>query len=515
MKANQTFRMPLIEQTPPLYEQPKTKSHIQPLFPVPTIYEVLESQQMELEYRDDIIKHLSKLEELTRSDPEMMDMQPELQWQMRPYLLDFLVESHLGLQLSQETLFLAVNIVDRYSSKRVVFRRHYQLVGCSALWIASKYQDKKNKVPTLEELKMICCNMYEPHMFVQMELHILSTLDWSVGHPTFDVYIDLCFGTIQQQDYECATNVRNIALYLCENSMYSKELVPLLPSIVAKAAFKLGLYFLTLGRMPCKAADDEEAYCLNIMSRHCFRPTVCLERKYSRPEYSSAMLYIQEFADYHQQLQEQKHFQSSTSSMHTPTKPTSAALPTQLATPAPTPTRSLSESDSYKASKAAAAAAAAKSTDLKTNPSSEDKPNKKKAKKPSSLKLQPQAQPSLKRKREYDALTPPVSPETDSDGGNVTSDCEVSPSLAPRKRRQTAYVFLEPVSVASFQSDMGHDTDEDEDDGDNDLIEYQRLRTMTTSVIEFGITAASWKKYVWIILRLLLPSSLCFYYYCH
>ncbi|KAF5095684.1 hypothetical protein DV451_004579 [Geotrichum candidum] len=482
--------MPLIEQTPPLYEQPKTKSHIQPLFPVPTIYEVLESQQMELEYRDDIIKHLSKLEELTRSDPEMMDMQPELQWQMRPYLLDFLVESHLGLQLSQETLFLAVNIVDRYSSKRVVFRRHYQLVGCSALWIASKYQDKKNKVPTLEELKMICCNMYEPHMFVQMELHILSTLDWSVGHPTFDVYIDLCFGTIQQQDYECATNVRNIALYLCENSMYSKELVPLLPSIVAKAAFKLGLYFLTLGRMPCKAADDEEAYCLNIMSRHCFRPTVCLERKYSRPEYSSAMLYIQEFADYHQQLQEQKHFQSSTSSMHTPTKPTSAALPTQLATPAPTPTRSLSESDSYKASKAAAAAAA-KSTDLKTNPSSEDKPNKKKAKKPSSLKLQPQAQPSLKRKREYDALTPPVSPETDSDGGNVTSDCEASPSLAPRKRRQTAYVFLEPVSVASFQSEMEHDTDEDEDDGDNDLIEYQRLRTMTTSVIEFGITAAS------------------------
>ncbi|KAF5094381.1 hypothetical protein D0Z00_003565 [Geotrichum galactomycetum] len=488
MKVNQAFCMPVNEQTPPLYEQPKTKAHLQPLFSAPTVYEALESQQVELEYRDDIIKHLSNLEELTRSDPELMDMQPELQWQMRPYLLDFLVESHLGLQLSQETLFLAVNIVDRYSSKRVVFRRHYQLVGCSALWIASKYQDKKNKVPTLEELKIICCKMYEPHMFVQMELHILSTLDWSVGHPTFDVYIDLCFGTIQQQDRECASNVRNIALYLCENSMYSKELVPLLPSVVAKAAFKLGLYFLTLGRIPCKAADEEEAYCLNIMSRYCFQPTVCLERKYSRPEYSSAMQYIQEFADYHQQLQQQKHYQSSTSSMHTPTKPTSTAFPTQLATPAPTPTRSLSESESYKASKAATAA---KSSALKKNSSFEDKPNKKKAKKPSLLKLKPQVQPSLKRKREYDALTPPVSPDTDNDDCNVASDCEASPSLAPRKRRQTAYVFLEPVSVASFQSVMEHDTDEDEDDDDDDVIEYQRLRTMTTSVVEFGITAAS------------------------
>lgn len=285
---------------------------------------------MEQEYRNDIIAHMATMEKLTQSDPNMMNVQPELEWHMRPYLLDFLIESHLGLQLATETLFLAVNIADRYSSMRVVFKRHYQLVGCTALWIASKYSDKKNKVPTLEELKLICCNAYETHMFTQMELHILHTLDWSIGHPTVDLYLDLCFGNIKPQDTACAENVRHISLFLCENALYCKELVAFLPSVIAKSAFKLGLMFLTMGNMKFEAADEEEALCIQIMSQVCSRPTECLERKYSRPEYSSAMRYIHEYAYHNEQLPypckqeaEEEH---------------DAAI-ASLATPAPTPSK--------------------------------------------------------------------------------------------------------------------------------------------------------------------------------
>ena len=62
---------------------------------------------------------------------------------MRPYLVDFLIEAHAAFQLLPETLFLAVNLLDRYCSKRVVYKRHYQLVGCAALLIAAKYGDRK------------------------------------------------------------------------------------------------------------------------------------------------------------------------------------------------------------------------------------------------------------------------------------------------------------------------------------------------------------------------------------
>lgn len=311
-----------IEATPP-----KSLSPVEPFKSdtIPTIYELRESLQVEEEYRDDVVRHMSVMEQQTRSDPGMMSMQPELQWHMRPYLLDFLIESHLGLQLAQETLFLAVNIADRYSSMRVVFKRHYQLVGCTSLWIASKYSDKKNKVPTLDELKLICCNAYESHMFTQMELHILHTLDWSIGHPTVDLYLDLCFGNIKPQDITCAQSARHISLYLCENALYCKELVSFLPSVIAKSAFKLGLLFLTMGNMPFKANDEEEALCIDVMSRACTKPTSCLERKYSLPEYSSAMRYIREFNE-HQLLHQQHEVDYDTSVG-------------SLATPAPTPTK--------------------------------------------------------------------------------------------------------------------------------------------------------------------------------
>jgi hypothetical protein len=69
-------------------------------------------------------------------------MQREIQWFMRPYLIDFLIEAHSAFSLLPETLFLTVNLLDRYCSKRVVYKQHYQLVGCAALLIAAKYGDK-------------------------------------------------------------------------------------------------------------------------------------------------------------------------------------------------------------------------------------------------------------------------------------------------------------------------------------------------------------------------------------
>ena len=75
-------------------------------------------------------------------------------------------------------MFLAVNILDRYCSKRVVYRKHYQLVGCTALLIAAKYGECSKKVPHIKELASMCCSLYDEDMFIQMERHIMVTLDW-------------------------------------------------------------------------------------------------------------------------------------------------------------------------------------------------------------------------------------------------------------------------------------------------------------------------------------------------
>ncbi|KAH7461662.1 hypothetical protein BFJ63_vAg18002 [Fusarium oxysporum f. sp. narcissi] len=139
------------------------------------------------EYLEDIMQHMRQMEDETLPDVSLIDMQEDIQWPMRPYLIDFLIEAHAAFGLLPETLFLTVNLLDRYCSKRVVYKQHYRLVGCAALLIAAKYCDKKDRVPQIHELNNMCCGLYEAGMFTKMEMHVLGTLDWTMGPTTVEL----------------------------------------------------------------------------------------------------------------------------------------------------------------------------------------------------------------------------------------------------------------------------------------------------------------------------------------
>lgn len=70
-----------------------------------------------------------------------MDSQPEINEKMRSILIDWLIEVHQKFELNQETLYLTINIVDRYLAVTTTSRRELQLVGMSAMLIASKYEE--------------------------------------------------------------------------------------------------------------------------------------------------------------------------------------------------------------------------------------------------------------------------------------------------------------------------------------------------------------------------------------
>lgn len=131
----------------------------------------------------------TKLQEITSASVELIDQQPELAWYMRPYLIDFLVEIHSQYRLRPETLYLAVNISDRYTSKRIVYKRHYQLVGCAALWIAAKFEDAKDRVPTVQDLCAMTCNAYDASAFIQVSFHD----SMSYGRPILTYLSDTCY----------------------------------------------------------------------------------------------------------------------------------------------------------------------------------------------------------------------------------------------------------------------------------------------------------------------------------
>ena len=212
---------------------------------------------------------------------------------MRPYLLDFLIEAHAAFELLPETLFLAVNLLDRYCSRRVVYKRHYQLVGCAALLIAAKYGDRKENVPTIHELKKMCCALYDEDMFLQMEWHVLQTLQWVIGHPTIDHFHQLAL-----EGCPCDSEVQYMATYISEIAMFHKELISKHPSDMARSS--LALARCVLGKaVPLQAdwASKYDSETLLTLSHHLHRPSTVLFRKYASPRLARVSIILEDFLE--------------------------------------------------------------------------------------------------------------------------------------------------------------------------------------------------------------------------
>ena len=78
-----------------------------------------DNPQLVSEYVNDIYHYLRRLEVEYPIKPLHLANQAEVNGRMRGILVDWLVQVHLRFHLLQETLFLAVAIIDRYLQVRV------------------------------------------------------------------------------------------------------------------------------------------------------------------------------------------------------------------------------------------------------------------------------------------------------------------------------------------------------------------------------------------------------------
>lgn len=253
------------------------------------------------EYKEDILDHMERMEAETMPDILSIEIQTEIQWFMRPYLLDFLLEAHHAFSLLPETLHLAVNLLDRYCSRRVVYKRHYQLVGCAALLIAAKYGDRKERVPTIRELKSMCCSLYDDDMFTQMEWHVLQTLNWLIGHPTVTSFLQMALSEVAADP-----ELEHMSWYITELALYHKEFIPARPSVMARSSLALARCILSRqqSRYDEWSARYDPQVVLNL-SNHLAHPSQALMRKYASPHLSSASTTIDIFLK-HQAMMAQR-----------------------------------------------------------------------------------------------------------------------------------------------------------------------------------------------------------------
>ncbi|XP_047463957.1 cyclin-A1 [Mugil cephalus] len=198
-----------------------------------------------VEYAETIHQHLRDSEIRFRASPGYLENHPEITSDMRVILLDWLVEVIQEYRLNSETLYLAVNYLDRFLSCTVHMKRSkLQLVGTAALLIAAKYEEISP--PDLNEFVYITDSTYTKRQLVRMEQIFLKVLDFKMAAPTTNQFLRL-FMSIKP----VGANTENLAFYLSELSLL--EMDPFLhykPSIVAAAAYCLATYTINRSLWP-------------------------------------------------------------------------------------------------------------------------------------------------------------------------------------------------------------------------------------------------------------------------
>jgi hypothetical protein len=200
-----------------------------------------------------------------------------------------LSKSQNDLALGADTLFLAVNILDRYSSKRIVKRCHCKLLGGVALLLASKYL---NRLSTASSFRERCClfSGYELQDITQMEKMVLLTLDYLVGFPAV-----IGFMQIELLDFQHSKPLYDMVLYICELTLCYSEFVSTPAALIAKAAVETASRLIgrPLGQGEASQdTGDEVRRLLPRISKILSKPPRALFYKYAREERSRVALAV-------------------------------------------------------------------------------------------------------------------------------------------------------------------------------------------------------------------------------
>ena len=149
-----------------------------------------ENPQRVDEYFDDICEELLKNEDKYAVDPDYMSNQPDINHRMRAILIDWLIEVHLKYRLRPQTMYIAVDLIDKYLSLAETKRSKLQLVGVTAMFIACKYEEIYP--PGTKEFAYLTDGAYVKSEVIQMEKKMLSALNFDITFPTewnlFEIY---------------------------------------------------------------------------------------------------------------------------------------------------------------------------------------------------------------------------------------------------------------------------------------------------------------------------------------
>ncbi|KAI1201149.1 cyclin-like protein [Nemania serpens] len=251
---------------------------------------------MVAEYGDEIFRYMKEQEMALLPNPHYMDNQGEIQWSMRSVLMDWVVQVHTRFGLLPETLFLTVNYIDRFLSRKIVSLGKLQLVGATAIFIAAKYEEIN--CPSVQEIVYMVDGGYTVEEILKAERFMLSMLDFELGWPGPMSFLRRIS---KADDYDLET--RTLAKYFLEVVIMDERFVASPPSYIAAGAHCLSRFILRKGEWsPPHVHYSGYTYqqlkplvtMLLDCCRHARKHHSAVFEKYSDKRYRQASTYVEE-----------------------------------------------------------------------------------------------------------------------------------------------------------------------------------------------------------------------------
>ncbi|RDX86779.1 hypothetical protein CR513_31850, partial [Mucuna pruriens] len=182
-----------------------------------------------VEYIDDIYGFYKSIENSSCVSPNYMTSQFDINERMRAILIDWLIEVHYKFELLEETLFLTVNLIDRFLERQALIRKKLQLVGVTAMLIACKYEEVS--VPTVEDFILITDKAYTRNEVLDMEKLMMNILQFKLSVPTPYMFMRRFLKAVHSDK-----KLELLSFFLVELCLVECKMLKFSPSLLAAAA---------------------------------------------------------------------------------------------------------------------------------------------------------------------------------------------------------------------------------------------------------------------------------------
>ena len=184
------------------------------------------------QYQQSIFSYLKTKDVQFCLNPLYMEFQTDINPRMRSILIDWLIDVHIKFKLLPQTLFMTVDLIDRFLSTEKVARQSLQLVGITSLMMICKYEEIYP--PLIKDFVAVCDNAYSKEQILEMESQIIVSLD-------FEFTVTSCFVFLEyfQTQIQLEPKALVFSRYILENALFDLKALKYSKHVLASGAVYL------------------------------------------------------------------------------------------------------------------------------------------------------------------------------------------------------------------------------------------------------------------------------------